>query len=58
MENNYIPEKRLANNIDSIPLEAFEFLIPKTKKGICNIKCNDGHMELVFFVILLMIGIR
>ena len=49
MENDYIQEKALANNIDSVPLEALKFLIPKTEKGICKIKCNDGSHGTGFF---------
>ena len=48
MENDYIQEKALANNIDSIPFEVLEFLIPK-KKCICKIKCKDGLNGTGFF---------
>ena len=49
MKNDYIPEKALANNISSIPLEALKFLIPKTEKCICKIKCKDGSNGTGFF---------
>ena len=49
MENDDIQEKTLGNNTSLIPLEVLEFLIPKAKKGICKIKCNDGSHGTGFF---------
>ena len=48
-EENYIKEKVLSNSTRSVPLEALEILIPKTKISICKVNCNEGGNGTGFF---------
>ena len=47
-DKDYIPEKELSNNIKSIPLGAFQFLLSKTG-CICKIECSNGSRGTGFF---------
>ena len=50
MENeDYIREKELPGMPKEISFEALEILIPKGKRNICKIKCNDGSHGTGFF---------
>ena len=51
-EEEYIPEKRLKNNVTCIKIKEMAKLIEYTKKRICKIYCNDGGKGTGFFCII------